>query len=781
MLLDGTGSIVYFNVYNLVLVNCIRSPSIGFGHTPTHSDQILEICVTSFRNIVRLLYCIPMIVSCCDCVASTPTASATYNGTTHVFRLDGGNVTYAFGVNNEGELQSVYWGARLAPTDPLEKPKHKGRAFEMDDTPQEFAGWGGGLLAEPSLKISFPDGNRDLVLHYVSHELDQGSLSVVLRDISRDVFVTLHYSIDGATGILARSAEIANKTKTPILIEQASTGEWNLPPSSEYSLRYLSGRWGGETQLQSRAIEQGTTVLESRRGTTGHEFAPWFAIAQNSAVTEWDGEVWFGALAWSGSWRITIEQDSLQQVRIVGGFNPFDFGYELKSNATLSTPVLYGGVAQHGFSEMSQLESSFQLTHILPQSPHPKVRPVLYNSWEATAFHVTEQGQEALANKAAAIGVERFVMDDGWFSTRKDDHAGLGDWYPDLEKFPHGLKPLIDHVHGLGMDFGLWVEPEMVNENSELYRKHPDWIIHFDGRPRSQARSQFMLNMAIPEVQAYVLGFLDKLLSENEIAFLKWDANRVFAEPGWPQVSPDEQKKIYVDYVEGYYGVIRELRRRHPKLEIESCSGGGGRVDLGVMGLTDEVWTSDNTDPFDRLSIQDGFTYAYTPQVMMAWVTDSPNWYDHRSTSLSYRFLSAMQGALGLGVDLNKWTDQDIAEAKPMIAAYKRIRSTVQQGILYRLVSPRDGSNFSSTESVENDGSQAVIFAFLHAEQMQYPSPTIFPRGLREDAMYTLEPISGAVAEGAPSSASGAFWMHHGLAFKLEGDYVAAAVILKVQ
>ena len=433
----------------------------------------------SFRLLLVVLLCAAFLQV--DARASQR-ASASYDASTHVFRLDGGDVTYAFGINDRGALESVYWSARLQPGDPLPTPRAVGRPFEIDDTPQEFAGWGGGLLAEPSLKISFPDGNRDLVLHYVSHKIEGSSVSVKLRDISRDVFVTLHYSIDADTGILARSAEIANKTSSPFTIEQAAAGEWNLPRSTEYSLRYLTGRWGGEVQVKNQLLQPGTTVLESRRGFTGDRFAPWFAVSKDSAVTEWDGEVWFGSLAWSGSWRITIEQDPMQQVRIVGGFNPFDFGYRLSPGQTLSTPVFYGGVAQHGFSEVTHLESAFQLAHILPQAPRPRLRPVLYNSWEATAFDVSEKGQEALADKAASIGIERFVMDDGWFSTRKDDHAGLGDWYPDPQKFPNGLKPLIDHVHNLGMDFGLWVEPEMVNENSDLYRKHPDWIIHFEGR-----------------------------------------------------------------------------------------------------------------------------------------------------------------------------------------------------------------------------------------------------------------------------------------------------------
>jgi alpha-galactosidase len=635
------------------------------------------------------------------------------------------------------------------------------------------------LLTEPGLKVTFPDGNRDLVLHYVSHQLKGSSVDVTLKDVEREVYVVLHYAIDAATGIIARSAEVVNKTGAPLVVEQMGAAEWNLRASRSYQLRYLTGRWGGEDQLQTKALTPGATVLESRRGTTGDEFAPWFAVAKNASVSENNGEVWFGGLAWSGSWRITVQQDPMQQVRISGGFNPFDFEYPLEPGETLKSPVFYGGVAQHGYQEMTWLESEYQRAHILPRGPDPRVRPVLYNSWEATEFHVTEQSQAALAEKAAAIGVERFVMDDGWFSTRKDDHAGLGDWYPDPEKFPHGLKPLIDRVHALGMDFGLWVEPEMVNENSDLYRKHPDWIIHFNGRPRTQARAQFVLNLALPEVRAYIFGVLDKLLTENDIAFLKWDANRNWSEPGWPQVPPREQKKIYVQYIQNYYGILREIRAKHPKVEIESCSGGGGRVDLGVMALTDEVWTSDNTDPFDRLLIQDGFTYAYTPQVMMAWVTDSPNWYNHRSTSLTYRFLSSMQGSLGIGADLNKWTPEDVTTAKQMIAEYKSIRDVVQKGVLYRLESPRDGSNFAATESVAPDRSKAVLFAFLHSQQMQYPAPALFARGLTEDAVYTVRALGAPLEPGTPAKASGAYWMQHGFGFNLQGDYAAGAAIFQ--
>lgn len=699
----------------------------------------------------------------------------------HTFRLDAGNVTYAVGVTPGGSVQTVYWGARLAPDDPMPPTGPTGRPFEIDDSPQEYAGWGAGMLAEPSLKITFPDGNRDLVLRFVSAAPDAHTLKIVLKDIQRNVFVTLHYEIDPETGILARWSNIENRTEAPLMVERAESAEWNLPPATSYSLRFLSGRWGGEDQIQTRAITPGNTVLESRRGLTGHEFAPWFAIAQNEHVTEQDGAVWFGALAWSGSWRITIEQDAMQQVKIIGGYNPFDFSYKLDPGQTLTTPKFYGGFTSHGFGEMSRLESTFQLNRILPQAPAPRLRPVLYNSWEATGFNFDETTQEQLADKAASIGVERFVMDDGWFSTRTKDSSGLGDWYPNPQRFPHGLKPLIDHVQSLRMDFGLWVEPEMVNEDSELYRKHPDWILNFPGRPRTKARSQFVLNLALPEVQEYILQTLTKLLSENDIAFLKWDANRNFSEPGWPQKPADEQKELWVAYVQGYYRVLHTLRERFPKLEIESCSGGGGRVDLGVMQFTDEVWPSDNTDPFDRLTIQDGFTYAYTPAVMMAWVTDSPNWYNGRQTSLTYRFLSAMQGSLGIGANLNKWTVEDFATAKQLIAEYKQIRKMVQQGALYRLVSPREGSNISSTESVSEDGRSAVVFAFLHSQQMGYPFPALHLQGLQPQMVYSVRALSGTLPKDTPAQASGAFWMHRGIRLALTGDFTAQAVLFTTE
>lgn len=697
----------------------------------------------------------------------------------NVFRLDAAKVTYAFGVNEKGQLQSIYWGPRLAPNDPLPAPVAPPGRDAIDGVvnviPQEYTGWGEGLYYEPDLKVTFPDGNRDLVLHYVSNSVHDNVLSIVMKDIERPVVVTLQYEIDPGTGIVRRSAVVENKTAAPLVVEQASAGTWLLPRGNDYTLRYLAGRWAGENSIYERAVQPGKTVLESRRGSTGMQNEPWFAIRRNDA-DETHGQVWFGALAWSGSWQIDIEQDQAEQVRVTGGFNPFDFGYKLAPGASLQIPSFYAGVTSGGMGEASRLMHRLELTRILPQAPHPRARPVLYNSWEATGFDVNEAGQIALAEKAASIGVERFVMDDGWFGARNSDKAGLGDWTVNTQKFPNGLKPLIDRVHALGMDFGLWVEPEMVNPDSDLYRAHPDWVLNMAGRPRTLGRNQMVLNLARPDVRAYVFGMLDKLLGENQIAFLKWDYNRSWSEPGWPGMPADQQKDVYVDFVRNVYGILEELRRKHPDVEIESCSSGGGRVDLGIMHLTDEVWPSDNTDGFDRLRIQDGFTQAHTPGIMMAWVTDSPSSMNGRSMSLEYRFLSAMQGSLGIGANLTKWTDQDISTAHRLIADYKVIRETVQHGDLYRQVSPDNGSEQSATESVSSDKTHAVLFAFLHSSTEGYPYPTVRLQGLNPDARYRVRVLQGKLAERTPTVASGAYWMNAGVDILMRGDFQGAAI-----
>lgn len=700
-----------------------------------------------------------------------------------VFRLDGQGVTYALGVDDKGYLRPIHWGATLADGDPLSPPPvAEPSSFDPlpTVTPQEFPGQGEGLVTEPGAKVAFADGNRDLVLTYRSHRVAGETLTIELADIDRPLFVTLTYTIDPATGVLARSARIRNGGRQPVRIDQLAAAVFTLPTGDDYRLSYLTGRHAAEWTLQQVPVTPALTAIESRRGLTGHGNNPWFAIGRAGRTAEESGPVWFGALAWSGSFRIGVAQDVVGRVRIAAGYNSYDFAWRLRPGETLDTPVFYAGYSDAGMGGASRLFHAFQLAHILPDHARAKLRPVLYNSWEATTFDVTEAGQMALAEKAAKIGAERFVVDDGWFGARDSDRAGLGDWTVNPRKFPRGLKPLIDKVHALGMDFGLWVEPESVNPDSDLYRRHPDWVIAFPGRPRTEARNQLVLNLARADVRNHVLGWLDRLVSDNDIAFLKWDVNRRWTEPGWAGRAPEDQQRLYVDYVRNLYGILDELRRRHPGLEIEGCAGGGGRVDLGMLGRVDQVWTSDNTDPSDRLAIQDGFTHAYPPAVMMAWVTDSPNWANTRVTSLDYRFLSAMQGGLGIGANLDTWQAEDVATATKWVAAYKTIRATVQRGRLYRLASPSGDASTSATMYVAGDGAQAVLFQMLHSSMWRDNPGAILPLGLDPARRYAVRMLGGgALPAGVPAVASGAYWMAQGLRATLKGDFVGAAFVFE--
>jgi alpha-galactosidase len=710
-------------------------------------------------------------------------AAVQYYPERKVWVLQAGETTYAMGVNERGELQSIYWGPRVTRDADFASAHSRPEVASFDlpstTTPQEYPGWGSELYTEPALKATYANGNRDVVLHFVQQHIDGETLEIELKDIASDLQVHLYYRVFPETGILERWSRIENKTDQAITLESAQSAAWSLPQGEGYGWHYLTGHWGAEWQLHSEALQTGAHVMESRRGSTSHQANPWFAIDRPDQTTEEHGPVWFGALGWSGSWRITVEQTAMQQVRVTGGFNPFDFDYRLKPGDQLETPPFYAGFTNGGMGEASRILHRFERQSILPGGENAPLRPVLYNSWEATEFNVSEAGQLSLAEKASKLGVERFVIDDGWFGQRKDDHAGLGDWYVNKEKFPHGLKPVIDRVHALGMDFGIWVEPEMVNPNSDLYRKHPDWAMNFPGRPRSEARNQLLLNLARDDVKEYVFQWLDQLVSNNDIAFLKWDYNRNWSEPGWDAVAPEEQKKIYVAYVRNLYDILDRLRAKHPKLEIESCSGGGGRVDLGILRRTDEVWPSDNTDALDRLTLQDGFTQAYTPGIMMAWVTDVPNGMNRRSVPLKFRFMVAMSGSLGLGGNLNKYSPDDMQAATRFVAFYKRVRPAVQRGALYRLIAP-EGSEYSATEYVSTDGRQAVLFAFLHSQQFGTAFPTVFLRGLAEDAVYKVEAIDPGQVEEV-GTASGAYLMHHGLNLNLRGDYDSTSVILEKQ
>ncbi|GAB6928625.1 alpha-galactosidase [Paenibacillus sp. JCM 10914] len=668
--------------------------------------------------------------------------------------LQGKNVSYGLGVDKNGTLQHLYFGSKLPFVSDLPDVNtaiyHSSFEPSGGITQPEYPAWGGMYYYEPCLKATFSDHVRDTRLVYKEHQITENEqvdeLVIVLQDTVYPLFVHLHYRLFPEHDVIERYAVIENTGTTPITLEQALSGSWHTPRGDRYRLTHLGGKWIEETQIYQDEITPGKKTLESRRGNTGAQANPWFAIDRGTADED-QGEVWFGALGWSGNWKITVEYNPFKLLQVSGGIHDFDFAWHLEGGKSFQTPAFVGGYTRLGFGQASRNFHDYQRNHVLPKPIAEQVRPVLYNSWEATYFDVTEQGQMALAERAAAIGVELFVVDDGWFGERHHDRAGLGDWTVNPVKFPNGLKPLIDKVESLGMRFGIWVEPEMVNPDSDLYRKNPDWIYHFPNRPRTESRNQCVLNVSKPEVQEFIFKMLDDLLSENNIDFIKWDMNRSFSEPGWPDAPQAIQKEIWVRHVQGLYDILARLRAKHPKVAFESCSGGGARIDLGIMRLTDEVWTSDNTEPYERLFIQEGYSLAYNAQTMMCWVADSAKWVKNRPAPVAYRFHSSMMGSLGIGGNLTQWSEEELAESTQLIEEYKSIRHIVQKGNQYRLLSPRKG-NTTAVQYVTHDQSESVLFALMHPQKFQNPSPRIYLRGLKSDSLYKVtdieEPISGS-------------------------------------
>ncbi|MFJ9084168.1 alpha-galactosidase [Streptomyces sp. NPDC102384] len=602
---------------------------------------------------------------------------------------------YALRIDADDSPRHVHWGAPLTLDRAAALPTHDGLTSSFASTGGEELGVeGGARFGVPSLLVRYADGARGVEWVHEGHEIDGGRLQVRLRDRHYPLGCTLRYSIHPDSDVIERSLLLRHlgsaepdvdqgdeQGDEPIEILRCDAASWSVPAASGVRLSHTVGEWTGETQLRRTEAPYAETVFTSRRGVSGHFGNPWLMLDAGDA-DERHGEVWSMALAWSGSWRITAQRDHAGgPFTVTGGAGHEGLTWRLQPGESHETPVFAGQFSGGGFGATSRGWHRYIAAHVLPRPDEP--RPVVYNSWEATSWDVTPEGQSALAARAADLGVELFVVDDGWFGQRTSDRAGLGDWHPNPEQFPDGLGPLVDEVRRLGMRFGLWVEPEMTNPDSDLYRAHPDWVLHMPHRRRTELRNQLVLNFARTDVTEWAFKWLDRLVATHGIDFLKWDMNRAFTEAGWPG-HPDAER-LWTDHTRGVYSVLDRLRRAHPGLRIEGCAGGGGRADLGMLARTDQIWISDNTDADDRIAIQQGYSQIYPARTMSAWVTDSPNPHTGRSTPLPYRFHVAMTGALGIGGDLSRWTDTELAEARELVALYKDIRPVVQFGEQYRL------------------------------------------------------------------------------------------------
>ena len=593
--------------------------------------------------------------------------------------------SYVLHVGARGTLRCLHWGCALT----LEQ------ACALLDYPADglldLAAAGGPRHGHAGLQVRFADGTRDLELEYLGHRVEDGELTLLFADGRFPLDVEARYRVRPDSPAVERRLTLRHTGEAgsdPIEVVRADAATWVLPELADYRLSRSHGPWPAESRVHRGQLPFGETVLGSRHGVTGHQDGPW-AMIDDGTATEEHGAVYGVALAWSGSWQLVVQRTPDNRAGLSLGHGPAASVRTLEPVEEFSSPVSIGIHTGGGFGAASRAWHDYVRRNVLP---HPdELRPVFYNSREATGFEADLREQKALADRAAAIGVELFVLDEGWFGARTSATAGLA--------------PLVKHVHRLGMKFGLRVEPEMTNPDGGLSRAQVAQRVHTT---------------------------LDRLLRENAIDFLTWDMNRPLSDLS--PVGDHGDDRLWTDYVANLHGVLDRLRADHPALRIEACAGGGGRLDLGILARTDQMCFSDRTDALDRLHIQHGYAQIHPAQTMAARVTDSPNPFTGRSTSLEFRFHVAAAGVLGLGADLAAMTEDELARAAALIARYKAVRPVVQHGVHYRLGDP--GGDVSAVQYVSRDGTETVVLAYRTARRSGAAAPALPLRGLEAHARY---------------------------------------------
>lgn len=671
--------------------------------------------------------------------------------------LDTRSARYRIAVANEGTVSMYYFGAKTDGAESMYGP--------LGD---EVTVRGGFNTTTPVVETVFEDRVRDIELVYDSYEVTEQDgyqvLSIRQKDKEYPLEVVEHLRVLPEYDLIEKWVEVKNiSIKKSILVENLLSGSFFLP-KNRYELTHYSGQWGAEYKPYTTLLTQGTKTLKVKR-MRSYGF-PSFILRPAGETMQTIGEAWFGSLQYSGNWRVDFEKYAGGELQVTGGMNFWDQSLTLQPNEKQVTPKLIIGYTNKGMEGVTLSMVNYCRDKVVYPSHRKAIRPVIYNSWYATAFDVNEEHQLALAKIAKELGVEMFVIDDGWFKGRVNDRGGLGDWEVDKNKFPDGLKPMIDKINAMGLDFGLWMEPEMVNPNSDLFRKHPDWAFHYPNRTRHEMRNQLMLNLAREDVYQYLYDRLSTLLRENNIKYIKWDMNRSLTDAGYPSGTEEEQQSVRIKYIENLYRLYDNLRKDFPDVWFENCAGGGGRVDLGMMARTDFCWVSDNTDPVERLFIQDAFLSLMPSNYMISWVTHE----DHHQLRhpLDFKFDVAMCGVLGVGYDITKWTDAEKEVARRKIARYKEIRNTVHTGQPYRILSPFNTQR-SILEFVANDGQEAVIFVYHLGERPNNSLPDtqvssrVKLRGLDAGAQYKLE--------GEEKIYTGEYLMNAGIYFPVGGSY----------
>ena len=700
----------------------------------------------------------------------------------HIFVLETAHTTYCFRRMETGHLEHLYYGRRLTlPEHPAEcdvaplVEKHtfapgntnlceKDQPFSLEDMRLEMSSYGKGDIREPFVEIVHADGSTTSDFRYESYEITEKTagtengdlpgaydergeaqrLSVRLRDHSYDLVLELHYDVYAECDAIVRSAVLFNESGETVRLNRLMSTQIDFDPA-EYVFTTFTGAWAREMHRSDTRMEAGKHVNASYTGTSSSRANPFVMIAKTD-TTEDTGECYGCNLIYSGNHYEAAEVSGYGKMRLTAGINPQSFSWLLAPGENFAAPEAVMAYSCDGYNGMSQCMHAFVREHIVRGAFKHKVRPVLLNSWEAAYFDINERKLLALAKKAKEAGVELFVMDDGWFGERNDDAHSMGDWEVNEKKLPGGLAGLGRRIKALGLDFGIWVEPEMVNVNSHLYQAHPDWTIEIPGKPHAEGRNQRILDLTRTEVQDYIIETMTKVFSSAEISYVKWDMNRTFTDYYSAALPPERQGEVAHRYVLGLYRCMRELTARFPDILFEGCSAGGNRFDLGILSYFPQIWASDDTDALCRAEIQTGYSYGYPMSVVSAHVSACPNHQTLRVTPLETRFAVAAFGICGYECNFCDLSSEDFAAVKAQIALYKQWREVLQKGRFYRGRTFGEGAPESAlSQSVGNqmewtcvseDQTRAVgmLMQKLVVPNTQYHSYQA--KGLKPDARY---------------------------------------------
>ena len=724
--------------------------------------------------------------------------SIVYNQQDKLLTLTTVNTAYQMQIDDLGFLRHLHYGRRTGSQDlsyqvmkfdyafsgnPVEYRKE--RNVSLDILPQEYTSCGVGDFRLNSLAVINADGSRSARFQYVSHEICKGkyaipelpaaydngeeaeTLIVTLRDDVTGLTLKLSYGVFEKLDVITRCAELVNDGTGSVCLEKAASVCLDLPLGN-WDLLHFWGRHAMERQPERQTIGHCITTVGSTRGASSHQHNP-FVIVCDHEANEDHGDCYGMMLVYSGGFKAEFENDQINCVRAVMGIDDTYFSWKLEPGQSFHTPEVILSFAD-GLTSLSHNYHHFIRHNICRGKHHLEKRPVLINNWEATYFDLNEDIMFGLAKEAAALGIDQFVLDDGWFGKRYDDNAGLGDWFVNYDKLPNGLDSLIGKINGLGMKFGIWVEPEMINEDSDLYRAHPDWVLAEPGRVPTFGRNQLVLDMSNKDVVDYLYGCLSALLKEHNIAYIKWDFNRSVCNVYSHALPAERQGEVSHRFVLGLYSLLERLTSEFPDVLFEGCSGGGGRFDAGMLYYTPQIWLSDDTDAVERLVIQGGTSYGYPVSTMGAHVSAAPNHQTGRTTPIHTRGVVAMSGAFGYELDLTKLSQSDKEEIRKQVIQYHQDEVLIHQGLYYRLTDVTKGY-YTAWQFVSEDKSKSLVNLVITSPQPNAMPLHIRFKGLDPDVLYRIAEDDRVI--------SGAALMNAGYTYpQIGGDYPAVQLHL---